>query len=151
VAKEEIRTSSAPNPQEFCNRCALAHGQPCTARGNVYFIRAGAGRALVDTTWASHASMIRAAAKSPCGRGPPPESIVLTHVHPDHSGPDLSSPRPGTSPSRNSRCWLGEVKIRAGPDARPADAAKPESRRVGAAEAGAVRPGAARTPERRGW
>jgi hypothetical protein len=60
--------------------------------------------------WASHASMIRAAAESLFGRGTPPEAIVLTHVHPDHSGPDLSSPRPGTSPPRNSRCWLGEVK-----------------------------------------
>jgi hypothetical protein len=85
--------------------------------------------------------MIRAAAESLFGRGTPPEASGLTHVHPDHSDQDLSSPRPGTSPSRNSRCWLGEVKIRAGPDARPADAAKPEGRRVGAAEAGAVEAG----------
>ena len=68
MAKEEIRTSRTPNPQEFYSRCALARGQPWTDKGEHLFhsrwSRAGPRR----HGWASHASTIRAAAESLFGQ-----------------------------------------------------------------------------------
>jgi glyoxylase-like metal-dependent hydrolase (beta-lactamase superfamily II) len=51
--------------------------------------------------------MIRAAAESLLGRDSPPEAIVLTHIHPDHSGsvPELA------------RIW--EVPVRVHPAEMP--------------------------------
>ncbi|WP_435120610.1 MBL fold metallo-hydrolase [Amycolatopsis thermoflava] len=53
---------------------------------NVYFIATAGGWALVDAGWASSAPAIRAAAASLFGQGNPPRAILLTHIHPNHSG-----------------------------------------------------------------
>jgi glyoxylase-like metal-dependent hydrolase (beta-lactamase superfamily II) len=53
---------------------------------NVYLIRSGSSWTLVDAGWFGSEQKIRAAAESVFGREARPESMVLTHLHPDHSG-----------------------------------------------------------------
>jgi glyoxylase-like metal-dependent hydrolase (beta-lactamase superfamily II) len=53
---------------------------------NVYLIRSGSSWTLVDSGWPGSGRKIRAAAESIFGIGTRPASMVLTHLHPDHSG-----------------------------------------------------------------
>jgi glyoxylase-like metal-dependent hydrolase (beta-lactamase superfamily II) len=52
---------------------------------NVYFVRSGGTWVLVDAGWASSAEAIRSAAGSVFGSATP-AAVLLTHIHPDHSG-----------------------------------------------------------------
>jgi glyoxylase-like metal-dependent hydrolase (beta-lactamase superfamily II) len=53
---------------------------------NVYLVSSGSTWTLVDAGWASSAAVIRTAAQAVFGPGARPAAIVLTHLHPDHSG-----------------------------------------------------------------
>jgi hypothetical protein len=53
---------------------------------NVYMIRSGSSWTLVDAGWLGSDKKIRAAAESVFGPETRPTSMVLTHLHPDHSG-----------------------------------------------------------------
>ena len=53
---------------------------------NVYLIRSGSSWTLVDAGWLGSDKKIRAAAESVFGPETRPTSMVLTHLHPDHSG-----------------------------------------------------------------
>lgn len=53
---------------------------------NVYLIRSGSSWILVDAGWFGSEKKIRAAAESVFGPETRPTSMVLTHLHPDHSG-----------------------------------------------------------------
>jgi len=61
-----------------------------TGRGltgaNVYLVRSGPGWVLIDAAWPHRAQLIKAAAEWLFGPGARPAAIVLTHIHPDHSG-----------------------------------------------------------------
>lgn len=59
---------------------------------NVYLVGAGPGWVLVDAGWPGEAAVIVAAAESLFGPGARPAAILLTHLHPDHSGsaPELA-------------------------------------------------------------
>lgn len=61
-----------------------------TGRGlgqvNVYFVRAGPSWVLIDAAWPGRGPAIRAAAARLFGPGARPGAILLTHIHPDHSG-----------------------------------------------------------------
>ena len=59
---------------------------PGAIAANVYFVRSGPGWFLVDAGWAGSAPAIRSAAEALFGPDRPPASILLTHLHPDHSG-----------------------------------------------------------------
>ncbi|MFI7741765.1 MBL fold metallo-hydrolase [Kocuria rhizosphaericola] len=67
-----------------------------TGRGrwasNVYLVVSGAGWVLVDAGWTGQEELIATAAESLFGPGARPAAIVLTHIHPDHSGaaPELA-------------------------------------------------------------
>jgi glyoxylase-like metal-dependent hydrolase (beta-lactamase superfamily II) len=53
---------------------------------NAYMVRAGSSWVLVDAGWENDGPRIRAAARSLLGPGLAPSAVLLTHVHPDHSG-----------------------------------------------------------------
>jgi glyoxylase-like metal-dependent hydrolase (beta-lactamase superfamily II) len=54
---------------------------------NVYLIRSGSSWTLVDAGWSGNdEKTIAAVAESVFGPGARPASMVLTHLHPDHSG-----------------------------------------------------------------
>ena len=56
------------------------------AASNVYLVGSGSAWTLVDAGWASSAQTIKTAAGSVFGPGARPAAILLTHIHPDHSG-----------------------------------------------------------------
>jgi glyoxylase-like metal-dependent hydrolase (beta-lactamase superfamily II) len=61
-------------------------------RSNVYFVRSGPSWSLLDAAWPNRGELIRRAAASLFGAQSRPSSILLTHIHPDHSGsaPELA-------------------------------------------------------------
>ena len=61
--------------------------------GNVYFVSAGSSWVLIDAGLASRGALIRQAAEAVFGTGVGPVAILLTHVHPDHSGSALELAR----------------------------------------------------------
>lgn len=60
---------------------------------NVYLIGSGSSCVLVDTAWSSRASALRTVVEAVAGPARRPAAILLTHIHPDHSGAafDLAS------------------------------------------------------------
>jgi glyoxylase-like metal-dependent hydrolase (beta-lactamase superfamily II) len=53
---------------------------------NAYLVRDGSSWVLVDAGWENDGPRIQAAVLSLLGPGLAPSAILLTHVHPDHSG-----------------------------------------------------------------
>jgi glyoxylase-like metal-dependent hydrolase (beta-lactamase superfamily II) len=53
---------------------------------NAYLVRAGSSWMLVDAGWEQDAERIRSVVRSVLGAEEVPSAILLTHVHPDHSG-----------------------------------------------------------------
>ena len=70
----------------------VADGVYCVGVGrgvlasNVYLIRSGGSWALIDAAWPGRGPLIKVAAESVFGEGTRPASMLLTHIHPDHSG-----------------------------------------------------------------
>lgn len=61
--------------------------------GNIYFVESGASWVLIDTATAGKGKRIREVAEALFGLGNAPTAILLTHVHPDHSGSALELAR----------------------------------------------------------
>ncbi len=53
---------------------------------NVYFVRSASSWVLIDTAWQNSGPTITQAATSLFGQDSRPAAILLTHLHPDHSG-----------------------------------------------------------------
>ena len=82
-----------PRPEEVAPGVYwLSTGRGITA-ANVYLVRAGPVWVLIDTAWPHRGPLIRAAAESLFGMGARPAAILLTHIHPDHSGSALELAR----------------------------------------------------------
>ena len=56
------------------------------SRCSIYFVRSGSSWALIDAGWAKCGRTIKRTAESVFGANARPASILLTHIHPDHSG-----------------------------------------------------------------
>lgn len=56
---------------------------------NVYFVQSGSSWALIDAAWPKCGQLIKTTAESLFGANMHPASILLTHIHPDHSGSAL--------------------------------------------------------------
>jgi glyoxylase-like metal-dependent hydrolase (beta-lactamase superfamily II) len=61
--------------------------------GNIYFAQSASSWVLIDAATAGRGSGIREAAEALFGGGARPAAILLTHVHPDHSGSALELAR----------------------------------------------------------
>ncbi len=88
VGRRRVRLSSAVAPAVPTEIAAdvFCLGPWGRTQTNVYLVRAGASWALVDAGWAQDAERIRSAVRSVLGPETDPSAILLTHVHPDHSG-----------------------------------------------------------------
>jgi glyoxylase-like metal-dependent hydrolase (beta-lactamase superfamily II) len=82
-----------PHPEEIAmGVCRLETGRMVT-EANVYLVRSGPAWVLIDTAWPHRGQIIRTAAESLFGPGTRPAAILLTHIHPDHSGSALELAR----------------------------------------------------------
>ena len=61
--------------------------------GNIYFVQSASSWVLIDTATAGQGGRIREAAEALFGASARPAAILLTHVHPDHSGSALELAR----------------------------------------------------------
>jgi glyoxylase-like metal-dependent hydrolase (beta-lactamase superfamily II) len=76
----------------------IATGVYCLSIGtgikqsNVYFVQSGSSWALIDAAWRNCTQLIKTTADSLFGMDTRPVAILLTHIHPDHSGsaPELA-------------------------------------------------------------
>ena len=70
----------------------IATGVYCLSLGtglkqvNIYFVQSGSSWALIDAAWPKCGQLIKTTAESLFGADTRPASILLTHIHPDHSG-----------------------------------------------------------------
>ena len=71
--------------------------------GNIYFVQSASSWVLIDTATAGQDRRIMEAAAMLFGVGARPAAILLTHVHPDHSGSALNWRGPGNVPSISTR------------------------------------------------
>ncbi len=93
VFRIEYAGEAAARPEEIAPGVyRLATGRGLT-EANVYLVRSGPGWVLIDTAWPRRGQLIKAAAESLFGPGARPAAIVLTHIHPDHSGSALELAR----------------------------------------------------------
>ena len=56
------------------------------SRSNIYFVRSGSSWVLIDTALTNSGQLILKTAESLFGENTRPDSILLTHNHPDHAG-----------------------------------------------------------------
>jgi glyoxylase-like metal-dependent hydrolase (beta-lactamase superfamily II) len=75
-----------PVPQQVAPGVYLVTLGKGAAASNSYLVRSGPTWTLIDTGWASNAAAIRTAAEAVFGPGARPTAVLLTHIHPDHSG-----------------------------------------------------------------
>lgn len=76
----------AAGPQEIAPGVHLLTLGSGLLASNVYFVRSGDSWVLVDAGWPRQEEPIMAAARALFGPGARPAAILLTHIHPDHSG-----------------------------------------------------------------
>jgi glyoxylase-like metal-dependent hydrolase (beta-lactamase superfamily II) len=81
-----------PEPKE------IATGVYCLSIGigikqsNIYFVQSGSSWVLIDAAWRNSSQLIKTTSESLFGMDTRPVAILLTHIHPDHSGsaPELA-------------------------------------------------------------
>ena len=78
--------TGTPHPLPVADGVYLLRIGRGPAAANVYLVRSGPGWVLVDAGWPHAEQPIVAAAEFLFGPGTRPAAIVLTHIHPDHSG-----------------------------------------------------------------
>jgi glyoxylase-like metal-dependent hydrolase (beta-lactamase superfamily II) len=76
----------SPAPQQVAPGVYLVTIGRGAASSNVYLVGSESGWTLIDAGWASSAETIKTAAEAVFGPDARPAAILLTHIHPDHSG-----------------------------------------------------------------
>jgi glyoxylase-like metal-dependent hydrolase (beta-lactamase superfamily II) len=82
-----------PCPEEVAPGVYRVETGRMITEANVHLVRSRPAWVLVDTAWSRCGRIIRAAAESLFGPGTQPAAILLTHIHPDHSGSALERSR----------------------------------------------------------
>ena len=80
------RRGPSPAPRPIAPGVHLVTLGRGAVASNVYLVGSQSTWTLIDAGWASSAAAIRTAAEAVFGSGARPAAIVLTHIHPDHSG-----------------------------------------------------------------
>lgn len=93
VFRVEYAGQPGTRPEEIAPGVYLVETGHGITGANVYLVRSGPGWVLIDTSWPHRGQLIKAAAESVFGAGARPAAIVLTHIHPDHSGSALELAR----------------------------------------------------------
>lgn len=97
IAPGRKRPGAASGARTWPEKIAPGVYRVETGRGlteaNVYLVRSGAAWVLIDTAWPRRGELIKSAAESLFGAGTRPAAILLTHIHPDHSGSALELAR----------------------------------------------------------
>ena len=93
VFRIEYAGDTGTGPQEIAPGVYRVETGRGLTGANVYFVRSGPGWVLIDTAWPHRGQLIRSAAESLFGAGTRPAAILLTHIHPDHSGSALELAR----------------------------------------------------------
>jgi deazaflavin-dependent oxidoreductase (nitroreductase family) len=106
------RRGPSPAPRQIAPGVHLVTLGRGAVASNVYLVGSQSTWTLIDAGWASSAAAIRTAAEAVFGPGARPVAILLTHLHPDHSG------AAGTL----ARSW--EVPVYVHPDELPMAAGK---------------------------
>ncbi|MDQ0767535.1 glyoxylase-like metal-dependent hydrolase (beta-lactamase superfamily II) [Pseudarthrobacter defluvii] len=73
-------------PREIASGVMMITAGSGPLASNLYLVRSGGAWAMVDCGWAGSAEPVRRAVDEVLGPGNAPSAILLTHVHPDHSG-----------------------------------------------------------------
>ena len=73
-------------PREIASGVILMTTGSGPMASNLYLVRSGPAWVMVDCGWAGSAEPVRAAVEKILGPGNAPAAILLTHIHPDHSG-----------------------------------------------------------------
>ena len=73
-------------PREIASGLLLLTSGSGPVASNFYLVRSGPSWVLVDCGWGGSAEPARMAVERVVGRGAKPDAILLTHIHPDHSG-----------------------------------------------------------------
>ena len=84
---------AGPRPEQVAQGVYRIKTGPWLTEANVYLVRSGPACVLIDTAWPHRGRLIAAAAESLFGTGTRPAAILLTHIHPDHSGSALELAR----------------------------------------------------------
>ena len=93
VFRIEYAGDAGTGPQEIAPGVYRLETGRGLSEANVYLVRSGPGWVLIDTAWPHRGQVIRSAAESLFGAGARPAAILLTHIHPDHSGSALELAR----------------------------------------------------------
>lgn len=76
-------------PEDIANGVYRLETGRLLTEANVYLVASDSGWVLIDAAWPRRGWAIRRVAESLFGAGTRPEAILLTHIHPDHSGSAL--------------------------------------------------------------
>ena len=93
VFRIEYAGDAGTRPEEIAPGVYRVETGRGLAVANVYLVRSGPAWVLIDTAWPHRGQVISAAAESLFGTGARPAAILLTHIHPDHSGSALELAR----------------------------------------------------------
>ena len=80
------RRGPSPVPRQIAAGVWLVTLGRGAVASNVSLVGSQSTWALIDAGWASRAAAIRTATEAVFGPGARPAAILLTHLHPDHSG-----------------------------------------------------------------